>query len=48
MKRSRFSEEQIIGLLQRNESGVTASQLCVARLVSAKVLFTSGRASLAG
>ena len=28
MKRSRFSEEQIIGLLQRNESGVTASQLC--------------------
>ena len=28
MKRRRFSEEQIIGLLQRNESGVTASQLC--------------------
>ena len=28
MKRSRFSEEQIIGLLQRNESGITVSQLC--------------------
>ncbi|MEO6909110.1 MAG: transposase, partial [Abditibacteriaceae bacterium] len=28
MKRSRFSEERIIGLLQRNESGVTVSQLC--------------------
>lgn len=28
MKRSRFSEEQIIGLLHRNESGVTVSQLC--------------------
>jgi putative transposase len=28
MKRSRFSEEQIIGLLQRNESGVTARQIC--------------------
>lgn len=28
MKRSRFSEEQIIRFLQRNESGVTVSQLC--------------------
>ena len=47
MKRSQFSEEQIIGLLQRNESGVRLAGFA-ARLESAKVLFISGRASLAG
>ena len=28
MKQSRFSEEQIIGLLKQNEAGVAATQLC--------------------
>jgi putative transposase len=47
MKRSRFSEEQIIGHLQRNESGVTASQLCREIGISEST-FISGRANLAG
>jgi putative transposase len=28
MKRSRFSEEQIIGILKENEAGVAAAELC--------------------
>lgn len=28
MKQSRFSEEQIIGLLKQNEAGVAATQIC--------------------
>lgn len=28
MKASRFSQEQIIGILKQHESGVSASQLC--------------------
>ncbi len=28
MKRSRFSEEQIIGILKENQAGVSAAELC--------------------
>ena len=28
MKRSRFSEEQIIGMLKEHQAGLTASELC--------------------
>jgi putative transposase len=28
MKRSRFSEEQIIGILKEHEAGIAASELC--------------------
>jgi len=28
MKRSRFSEEQIIGILKAHEAGITVSELC--------------------
>ena len=28
MKRSRFSEEQIIGILKERQAGVTAADLC--------------------
>jgi putative transposase len=28
MKRSRFSEEQIIGILKEHEAGVTVADLC--------------------
>ena len=28
MKRKRFSEEQIIGILKENEAGVTVAELC--------------------
>lgn len=28
MRRSRFSEEQIVGLLKQNEAGVSAAQIC--------------------
>ncbi len=28
MKRSRFSEEQIIGILKEHQAGLTASELC--------------------
>lgn len=28
MKRSRFTEEQIIGILKEHQAGMTASELC--------------------
>ena len=34
MKRSRFSEEQIIGILKEHQAGQTAAELCRKRGVS--------------
>jgi putative transposase len=34
MKRSRFSEEQIIGFLKKHEAGVSVADLCRKHVVS--------------
>ena len=39
MKRSRFSEEQIIGILREQETGITASELCRKHGVSSPTFY---------
>lgn len=47
MKRSRFSEEQIIAILKEQEAGMATAQFAAAT-GSARRRFTSGRRSMAG
>ena len=44
MKKSRFSEEQVIGILKQHESGVKTADLCPEHGISAAT-FTSGSRS---
>ena len=46
MKRSRFSEEQIIAILKEQEAGM-ARRTCAAATGSARRRFTSGNRSMA-
>ena len=39
MKRSRFSEEQIIGILREQETGITVSELCRKHGVSSPTFY---------
>ena len=39
MKRARFTEEQIIGILKENEAGATAADLCRKHGMSAATLY---------
>ena len=55
MKRSRFSEEQIIAILKEQESGMTTADVCRHHGISAATpafagagSFTSGSRSMAG
>jgi hypothetical protein len=47
MKKSRFSEEQIIGVLKQHEAGVKTAELCRG-MGSARRRSTSGSRSMAG
>ena len=47
MKRSRFSEEQIIGILKEHEAGVSAP-IFAASMASATPASTNGKPSSAG
>ncbi len=40
MKRSRFSEEQIIGILKEHQAGMTPSELCRKRGISDATFYT--------
>ena len=40
MKKSRFSEEQIIGILKQHEAGMKASDLCREHGISASTFYT--------
>lgn len=40
MKRSRFSEEQIIGILKENEAGVSVADRCRKHVVSDGSIYT--------
>jgi putative transposase len=45
MKRSRFSEEQIIGILKEHEAGVSVADLCRKHGVSDASIYIYGRLS---
>ncbi len=47
MKRSRFMEEQIIGILKGYQAGVSVADLCLTHGVS-NAVFANGKPSLAG
>ena len=47
MRKSRFSEDQIIAILKESEGGVETGELC-RRQGIARACFTGGRASSAG
>lgn len=47
MKRSRFSEEQIIGILKEHEPA-SRSPICAASTASAMPAFTNGKRSVVG
>ena len=40
MKRSRFSEEQIIGILKEHQAGMTAGELCRKHGISDATFYT--------
>ena len=46
MKRSRFSDEQIIGILKEHQAGMTASELC-RKMASRTRPSTAGARSMA-
>ncbi|POF27807.1 transposase [Roseibium marinum] len=46
MKRSRFSEEQIIGILKEHQAGLSAAELCRKYGVSDATFYIYGRLSL--
>jgi len=46
MKRSRFSEEQIIGILTEHETGATCADLCRKHGMSEGTFYIYGRLSL--
>ncbi|MBB4396518.1 putative transposase [Bradyrhizobium sp. ERR14] len=45
MKRSRFSEEQIIGILKEHEAGVSVADLCRKHGVSDASIYNGRRSS---
>ena len=45
MKRSRFSEEQIIGVLKEQEAGVKTADLCRKHGISPQTFYIYGRLS---
>ena len=45
MKRSRFSEEQIIGILKEHEAGISVADLCRKHGVSDASIYIYGRLS---
>ena len=45
MKKSRFSEEQIIGILKEQEAGVPVAELCRKHGVSSATFYIYGRLS---
>lgn len=47
MKRSRFSEEQIIGILKERQAGLSAAELCRKHGLSEPTCLTSGARSMA-
>jgi hypothetical protein len=48
MKRSRFSEDQIIGILKEHQAGLSAAELCRKHGVSEPTCVTSGARGMAG
>ena len=46
MKRSRFSEEQIIGILKEHQAGLGAKELCRKHGISDATFYIYGRLSL--
>ncbi|MEJ2756327.1 MAG: transposase, partial [Gammaproteobacteria bacterium] len=46
MKRSRFSEEQIIGILKEHQAGLSAKELCRKHGISDATFYIYGRLSL--
>ncbi len=47
MKRSRFSDEQIIGILKEHQAGMSRLPICAANTASATRHSTSGARSMA-
>ena len=47
MRRGRYREEQIIGILKEHQAGLPAAELCIASTGSAARRFTSGGPSTA-
>jgi putative transposase len=47
MKRKRFTEEQIVGILKEHEAGVPVTELCRKHGVSDASIYKSGRPSMA-
>ena len=47
MKRSRFSEEQIIGILKEHQAGLGTKELCRKHGISDAVRLRSGASSMA-
>ena len=45
MKRKRFTEEQIIGVLREHEAGGTAQEVCRRRGISEQTFYLYGRLS---
>ena len=48
MKKSRYSEEQIIGILKQHEAGVKTADLCREHGISAATRFMAGRRKFGG
>jgi len=46
MKRSRFSEEQIIGILKEQEAGAATAEICRRHGISSATFYIYGRLSL--